>query len=418
MAGMGIGIGAFMDGFSGGMRIRQGMDDRARSHAREDRLEQDRLFDRQRRVSQEDEARGRENEDRKRRQEREEEERGWTREQRDRQRRQWKEEDGTKEVFRSGMADAEAARAADVAAGVVPIEAQGPTQDGRALPAFRVKDKTFVDQKEAEAASSSEAKPIMDYYMNKAAPKIVQGLLAQGKPKEAAAFQAWIKDEQVQAGMKSWASALQAATRGDAEGFAKHTLDAYNNNHYVADGSTAKGNLIRDKDGNVAGIELSITDAKGKETKQVFNGMEDLYRMGTQMLAPEAVFKFGMSQIEAADRQRAELSKERRMHNYRIEEDTNKALLDQAKDAAKRQGPQAYEAFLKRLNSAMSDLLSNDPSFERLSDDEKAARALRYLEAQDKVAGAATAGNSGMSQATPPAGKGVPVWRPQAAQQK
>lgn len=413
MAGFGVGIGAFMDGFSGGMRMRQGMEDRARSQAREDRFEQDRLFDRQRRINQEDEARAREIEERKRRLEREEEDRSFTREQRERQRKAWADEDATKEVFRSGMADAEAKRAADVKSGVAEIEAQGPTQDGRGLPAFKVGDKTFLDPKEAEAASDAATKPVMDYYMTKAAPKVVQGLIEQGKVKEAQAFQNWIKDEKVQAGMKSWAASLPAASRGDAEAFAKHTLDAYNNNDYMADGARADGKLLRDKEGNIDGIELTIVDAQGKESKQVFRGMEDLYRMGTQFLAPEEVFKNGLAQMEAAQRQRAEIAKEKRMQGYRIEEDTNKALLDAAREAAKRQGPQAYDAFVKRIDAAMGDLLANDPSFASLPDEEKAARAVKYLEAQNRAASGALTGAGAAAQGLPPAAKGIPVWRPQ-----
>lgn len=416
MAGMGVGIGAFMDGFSGGARIRQGMDDRAYQRQKDAQDREDFLFSRQRQVQMQDEALKNQRDDRK-----------WTNDQRDRQRKTWQDDDNIKDQYKQGVTDAETARAADVEKNVQPIEAQGPTLDGKALPAWKVGDQTFTDQNEAKATSEKAVKPVMDYYMKNSAPKMVQSLIAAGRPDQAKAFQQWIETDATKRGMASWAQALHAATRGDPDAFAKHITDAYNTDGYFDDGHKASAKLLKDKDGNVTGMDLTITDPHGRQTTQTFNGVEEIYRMGTQFMAPENVFKYGMGQIEEADKQRAEIAKEKRAQAFRLETDTNKALLNQAIEEAKKQGPAAYDALIKRLNAAMGALGANDPTYARLPDDEKAARAMSYLAEQDKAAKAGLQGSvpngpqintplAGAMQASPPAGRSIPMWMPSQQQ--
>lgn len=403
MAGMGIGIGAFMDGFTGGMRIRQGMDDRTR------------------RQKLEDEDRAIAAEDRKRRNAREDEQAAFVRKQRARQEQEWADEDGLRNAFREGSQKATQSRNEAVQSAMQPIEAQGPTQDGRALPAWKVGEKTFADEKQARSAAEVEAGSHLDHFLRVAAPKISEQMVASGRVKEAQAFQAWIKDGQVQEGVKSYAQAVKAAHMGDPEAFADNLTKAFNNNGYFADGRTAKAKALKDKDGNITGMDLTIRDPSGKETTERFDSMEDVYRLGIQFMSPQAVFEHGLKQLQEMQSQKASIAKERRLQQYKIEEDTNKALLKEALDAASKQGPQALLTLQKRVNAAMSVLMQNDPKFGGLPDDQKAARAMAYLKAQDDAVSKALPGsqpwnaNQTSPQATPPAAKGVPLWMPQGA---
>ncbi|MFG1462124.1 hypothetical protein V5F77_04420 [Xanthobacter sp. DSM 24535] len=414
MAGMGMGIGSFMDGFSGGVRIRQGMDDRAYQRQKDAQDREDFLFARQRQVQRQDEARKLNLEDRQ-----------FVGEQRDRQRKEWGKSALVDDAYKASADEADAARRTDLAAAVQPIEAQGPTLDGKGLPAWKVGEKTFTDETQAKQQADGTVKPFMDYFVQKGVPRIQESYIRAGQPEKAKAFGEWIENDKVKRGMESWARAARAASHGDVDAFAKHMTDAYNSDDYFDDLTKIEGSKkLTDKDGNVTGFELTFKNQKtGEASTQTFSGMEDIYRFGLNFLSPENTFKYGAKYIEDADKQRAEIAKEKRAQRYKLETDTNKALLGQAVEAAKHQGPQAYDALVKRLNAAMGTLGANDLAYARLPDDEKAARAMAYLREQDKAAQAGLQGTSqnspqisapmaGALQASPPAGRSIPMWMP------
>ncbi|MDI4655556.1 hypothetical protein [Xanthobacter autotrophicus] len=268
--------------------------------------------ERARRRALEDEDRTIAAEDRARRRASEDENIGFQREQRDQQRKAWQDDANVKGAYGQAATDATMKRNADIEKSIQPIEAQGPTTDGRGLPAWQVGDKTFTDQTQAKAAAQDGVKPFLDYYVKEGTPKVTEAYIRAGQPEKAKAYQEWVKNEQVQKGMESWARAMQSAQMGDAEGFAKHTMEAYNNSGYFDDGLKGKANLRKDDKGKTVGVDLEFTDASGKVAKQSFDGMESLYRFGTMFLSPEQVFKFGMSQLEATDKARADIAKEQR----------------------------------------------------------------------------------------------------------
>ena len=154
---------------------------------------------------------------------------------------------------------------------------------------------------QAEITTGGEGKPLMDYYMKVAAPRVRDAYLQNGDVQTAKVWNDWIKSDGVQKGMASWANAVRSAQQGDHAGFLKNYIDAYNNSGYYDDGMQAVGSkqLTNDK-GETTGFEITFKDKKGKETTQKFENMDQIYTAGLTLMSPEKVFEQGMSQLKAA----------------------------------------------------------------------------------------------------------------------
>lgn len=316
MVSGGLGISSFMSGF-----------------ATMDKMVTDKA-ERARRRALEDEDRSLSKEDRARRIAADEENISFQREQRDRQRQAWQDDANVRGAYNQAATDATAKRNADIEKSILPIEAQGPTMDGKGLPAWQVGDKTFTDQAQAKTAAQDGVKPFLDYYVEKGTPKVTEAYIRAGQPEKAKAYQEWVKNEQVQKGMQSWVRGMQAAQMGDADGFAKHISDAYNAPGYFDDGMKAKATIRKDDKGNAIGADIEFTTPDGKVTKQSFDGMESLYRYGMMVMSPEQVFKFGMNQLEATDKARADIAKEQRGLQVDLTKEKYKSDLKRQEEGA------------------------------------------------------------------------------------
>ena len=224
------------------MEFRNGLEDRDRHRALEDKVGPLAKEDRQRRIAAEGQNQA------------------FTNEQRDRQREDWQRDDAIKGAYSQAADQANATRNADVEGAIQPIEAQGQMPDGKGLPAFKVGDATFTDKGQARAAAEKDVKPFMDYYTAKSAPLVTQAYMRAGQPEKAQAYNKRLKTGGVQKGMESWAKALQAASRDDPDGFAKHITAAYNQQGYFAAGAQI-GNVAAANSANIntAGIMQSGT---------------------------------------------------------------------------------------------------------------------------------------------------------------
>lgn len=420
MASGGLGIGSFMTGFATMDKMVTDKQDRERKRSYD---EEDRALakeDRERRIRLQDEDRSLAREDRSRRMANEDENTAFQREQRDQQRKAWQDDASVKGAYNQAATDATAKRNADIEKSIQPIEAQGPTLDGKGLPAWQVGDKTFTDQAQAKTAAQDSVKPFLDYYVKEGTPKVTEAYIRAGQPEKAKAYGEWVKNEQVQKGMESWAKAMQSAQMDDADGFAKHTMEAYNNSGYFDDGLKGKAKLRKDDKGKTVGVDLEFTDASGKTVTQSFDGMESLYRFGTMFLSPEQVFKFGMNQLEATDKTRSELAKEQRSE----QRDQNKLLFEHMLKQAEAQGPGGVEQFRKRIESATRTLMANDPTFFKLPDQEKTSRAVALIREQEAAAQKEVAqrqtpsASTILPQAMPPAVQAPSLWMPGRPQQQ
>jgi hypothetical protein len=309
-----------------------------------------------------------------------------------------------------------------------------------------------VSREQAEREVGS----VFDFYMQRGAPRVVEQMLANGNVDGARQFQTWIRGEQVQRGMRSWAGAIRAAQSGDADGFLRSATAAYNNEAYSPDGVTATGSrVLRGDDGSVTGMELTLRNRDGTERVERFNGSADLYRRAISFLAPEQQFQQYAQELTAArtattrlaEQDRTERlieARERRGENRTIraegrgeertvrtegransesdrrssrefqealEKESNASLLRQAEAAARARGERP-EDVRRNLETIRNNSAATNPRFSRLSIDEQVQEAARIYERQRAAAGAIGqpprpgAGGS----AAPPAG--VSVWRP------
>lgn len=275
-------------------------------------------------------------------------------------------------------------------------------------------------------------------YNEQFVPRYIQQYLQQGKIPEAQAFQKYVQDANVQQGLKYGSSFMRAVQLGDAEGAMGSMVKMFNQPGYFENGYSAVGaKLTRDKDGNAAGMDITLrNDATGETTTHTFNTLEDAYRTVMPFADPKNVFDYAMQQIAASAKNKAEVQKEDRAWNRdltkiqiqqgnTLESQANQSQLRRAEEAEKlRNGggsnvvrdAKAKEEYLrsrgvpedrikslapqmvglenqgvpitKRIDTYVieknKDILDKD--WQKLSDAEKTERAVKELKVRDEAA--------------------------------
>lgn len=319
------------------------------------------------------------------------------------------------------------------------------------LPAVPAAPRGPVSREQAEREVGS----VFDFYMQRGAPRVVEQMLASGNVEQAQQFQTWIRGEGVQRGMRSWAGAIRAAQTGDADGFLRHARSAYNNGEYSPDGqSLTASRVLRDSQGGVTGMELTVRGRDGTESVQRFNGSADLYRQAIGFLAPEQQFQHYTQELTAARTAQTRLAMEdrterrlevregraenrairgenrgeartvrtegrgatesdrrsQREFQEALERDTNASLLRQAEAAARARGDRP-EDVRRNLETIRNNRAATDMAFSRLPVDQQVAEAARVYREQRGAADAI--GQPARPGAAAGGGAGISVWRPQ-----
>lgn len=303
-----------------------------------------------------------------------------------------------------------------------------------------------VSREQAEREVGS----VFDFYMQRGAPRVVEQMLAAGNVDGARQFQTWIRGEQVQRGMRDWAGAIRAAQAGDADGFLRHAQRAYNNEGYSPDGqSVTASRVLRNDQGGVVGMELTIRGRDGTESVQRYNGSADLYRQAISFLAPEQQFQHYAQELAAArtaTTRLAEQDRTRRAGNAdfvfragvtddlargreargnaendrrtardqqnRIERDTNASLLRQAEALARARGERP-EDVRRNLEAIRNNLASTTNNFDRLTPEQQIARSVDVYRRQRAAAEAiGQPPRPGPVVGAPGGGQGITIWRP------
>lgn len=337
--------------------------------------------------------------------------------------------------------------------GVLQRGAIAPSAEGEA-PAWSVGGQTTSNLSEAQKAAEREVGSFVDHYMRVGAPRVMEQMVASGDTQRAAQFGQWIRQEGTQRGLRSWAGMIRAAHSGDADGFLTHARAAYNNEEYAPDGQTVTaGRVIRGENNSVEGMELTFQGRDGSTRTQRFNGAEDLYRAGVAFMAPEQVQRFALGELAASRSTRERLAAEDRGERRLIEREdraegrTERAefrgevrtaarddaterrqerrdtrvqdnALERANEAARLKAAQpprprerAPEDVRRSLETIRNNLASTDMAFSRLTPDQQASRVRAVYEQQERDAAAVTERRTGAT--TPPPGA-IPVYRPPA----
>lgn len=221
----------------------------------------------------------------------------------------------------------------------------------------------------------------------------------------------------------------------------------FNQPGYFENGWSAVGaKLTRDKDGNAAGMDITLkNDATGETTTHTFNTLEDAYRTVMPFTDPKNVFDYATQQISASAKNKAEMQKEDRawqrdmtkmqvQQGNTLEAQANQSELRRAEEAEKQRNgggsnvvrdAKAKEDYLrsrgvpedrikalapqmvglenqgvpitKRIDTYVTekdkDILDKD--WQKLSASEKTERAVKELKARDEAASGYYGGQGG-----------------------
>lgn len=204
------------------------------------------------------------------------------------------------------------------------------------------------DAGKAMAGTDGTIESMAKVYNEQFVPKYYQQYLQNGDVEKANAFRTYMQNENVQQGLKYGSSFMRAVQLGDAEGAMGSMVKLFNQPGYFENGwSAVNAKLTRDKDGNAAGMDITLkNDATGETTTHTFKTLEDAYRTVMPFTDPKNVFDYATQQIAASTKAKAEVQKEDRAWNrdvakmglqqgYTLESQANQSQLRRAEEAEK-----------------------------------------------------------------------------------
>lgn len=294
------------------------------------------------------------------------------------------------------------------------------------------------DAGKAMAGTDGTIESMAKVYNEQFVPKYYQQYLQNGDVEKANAFRTYMQNENVQQGLKYGSSFMRAVQLGDAEGAMGSMVKLFNQPGYFENGwSAVNAKLTRDKDGNAAGMDITLkNDATGETTTHTFKTLEDAYRTVMPFTDPKNVFDYATQQIAASTKAKAEVQKEDREWNrdvakmglqqgYTLESQANESQLRRAEEAEKQRNgggstkvreARATEAYLRskgmseeRINALAPQLVGVenqgvpitkridtyitekdkdvlDKDWQKLNDSEKTERAVNALKIHDQGA--------------------------------
>ncbi|MCE6959994.1 hypothetical protein LAZ40_13280 [Cereibacter sphaeroides] len=180
------------------------------------------------------------------------------------------------------------APAAPAGTGAAAAEKAAQTTFGMGIIGEGMPVKTTAARRERAAQAG------LRYFNDEAMPAIVERFLRTGRLEEAKAFQEWVKEEGVQAGIRSYMRATHALSLRDTDAAEKHLTDVFNNDSYFDDGHripTGGLEIIEGADGKIRRAKLTMVNVRtGERFTQEYSG-EDLLALAYAELDPEKVFE-------------------------------------------------------------------------------------------------------------------------------
>lgn len=306
------------------------------------------------------------------------------------------------------------------------------------------------DAGKAMAGTDGTIESMAKVYNEQFVPKYYQQYLQNGDVEKANAFRTYMQNENVQQGLKYGSSFMRAVQMGDAEGAMGSMVKLFNQPGYFENGwSAVNAKLTRDKDGNAAGMDITLkNDATGETTTHTFKTLEDAYRTVMPFTDPKNVFDYATQQIAASTKAKAEMQKEDRAWNRdltkmqiqqgnTLESQANQSQLRRAEEAEKQRNgggskkvreARAAEEYLRskgmseeRINALAPQLVGvenqgvpitkridnyiiekdkdyQDREWNKLSDSEKTERAVNALKIHDQGAAGYYGQGAGLPQ--------------------
>jgi len=184
----------------------------------------------------------------------------------------------------------------------------------------------FDTREEALAAASKKAPSITDYFVQTAVPKMQEWYIANGDVENAEKLGQYIESKRGQAAVKSFGAAMQKLMfSNDVNGGVQALGDYYNK--YIDDGvDFTKGEVMPD-----GRINITVKRKNDGTETQMQLSKAEIVRMGMAH-DPAQLFKMGLAQVEASEKQAAEIAKERRGEAAEIRKENRGAVRDIAKE--------------------------------------------------------------------------------------
>lgn len=223
-------------------------------------------------------------------------------------------------IRREGLEGAKKQRQQDINKQVDPqLGEQVATRgiDPQSKPSFKVGGETTGSLDQARDIASQNVGDVSDYFMKTAAPKIRDTYMAQGEIEKAQQWDEYLKDRKGEKAVKDWGKAFMAARSGDwdqaASAFGKYYTD------YIDDGVEYKGHkTMKDDDGNITGFSISLKDNDTGKSRKVPMTKNEMFTLGMAH-NPQVLFENTYARHTAAQDARLEEAQAQRDHSRDLE---------------------------------------------------------------------------------------------------
>jgi hypothetical protein len=238
---------------------------------------------------------------------------------------------------------------------------------------------------EAQTFDESTSEAYIRHYREVGAPLAAAEFLRLGLTTEAEQYLTWIDTQTAREGMQIWGQAAAAAARGDADTFATHVMDLYDNEDFFPDGMTVdreNSTFLTDPEtGDIYGAQVAFVNAQGETFIQTFEGLNELFEDILNMTAPERAFELQLAR-----------------------EQSRPAAAQAAAEEAKSQAAAQRERVSKIVQGFVDNPLSG---WMEMTPEQQQAAVQQQMELEDRLSGGARdQGPSGQGQVVP-----VPDWR-------
>lgn len=380
MSGFGMGIGAFMDGLTKGMKVRREMDndeaDRAYMDRRMKLLESSDaraadqqtfergMSERRMKLAEGTDARAAASHDLGMRKaqadmEFEQRERAADAPVREAKRKSvltgLQDDEELRKTQRDGAAEADRVYKEKKAKSIV------TSKDDAGNETISVDGQKVGSQDEADKLFEEKHGTFMDAYRTTVVPKVQQGMLARGDVKGADAWRKWNDDERVRKGIDT-AGRLETAFRaGDWDRVNRHFNELARDRDYIPlEGQEISAEPIK-SDGKTVGLKATYKNRATGETRiEEFKDMEALHTGLMSMVNPATMFEHTRQQVEAVNAAKIKMAEEDRKQANTIEQERVKSALRIGEERA-RQGYGEPKEYAKGVLDTWNQLNESGP---------------------------------------------------------
>ena len=293
----------------------------------------------------------------------------------------------TRDLFKSttaaGQADYDAEKAKSIVVG----------KDAAGNPTYTVDGQPAANEDDAKTMFERQHGTAMDMIRAKVIPAITKNYVARGDLASADRFQKWSDDKDVQNGIEDLGRATQSLRMGDWESASKSLNKVAQNGTYVSqDHHDMAFEPIKDDAGKQTGVRMTYTDKQsGKKLSRDFSNPDEAIHAAGAYLSPQAAFEqaktdYASTQAAKAEKQKTQdettklLLVEKAKGDSKIEEERAKSAFTIAQERAKSANV-SPEKYLSEFAAVHKNLSDSNLDFQKASPDVQAKMAADVVDA-------------------------------------